>query len=170
MPNFDAVSLLRWFHFLMLVVAGGAMPICLLLSGFEDTHEDVRGLAAGVWRKIAVWGMRLAIFFGVAVFVASIVKGGEPFTQPHLMFKIGMAPILVLLCETTPKKLGEGKRGSAMGAIILFLLTSFVASNGNAFFRAKPQLPTPIETAIPLEYPTAPEQVQDSPSEPKTKE
>jgi hypothetical protein len=167
MPNFDAESLLKWFHFLMLVVAGGAMPVCLLLSGFEDTNEDVRGLAAGVWRKMVVWGMRLAIFCGLAVLVASIVNGGTPFQQPHLMFKIGMAPILVLLCETAPKHLGEGKRGAALGAIILFLVTSFVASNGKAFFAAKPP-PAAVETA-PLEPGTAPEQAPVAPTEPGPK-
>jgi hypothetical protein len=141
MPHFGPESLLRWFHILTLALAGGAMPVCLLLSGFEDTREDVRGLSAAVWRKMAVWGMRLAVLFGVAVLAANIAGGGRPFSQPHLMFKIGMAPFLVLLCETAPKKLGAGRRGAAMGAMMLFLLTSFVASNGRAFFgpEAAPQ-------------------------------
>jgi hypothetical protein len=137
MPNFDSESLLRWFHFLMLVLAGGAMPVCLLLSGFEDSREDLRGLSAAVWRKMAVWGMRLAILFGVAVVAASIANDGKPFSQPHLMFKIGIAPFLVLLCETAPKSLGAGRRGAAIGAVMLFLLTSFIASNGRAFFDPK---------------------------------
>jgi len=153
MPHFDTESLLKWFHFLMLVLAGGAMPVCLLLSGFEDTHEDVRGLSAAIWKRLVVWGMRLAVLFGVVVLVALIVNGGKPFSQPHLMFKIGLAPFMVLLCETAPKSLGAGKRGVAMVAMILFLLTSFIASNGKAFFEPKP------EPAAAVEAEPAPDQI-----------
>jgi hypothetical protein len=152
MPHFDSESLLRWFHFLMLVLAGGAMPVCLLLSGFEDTREDVRGLSAAVWKKMAVWGVRLAILLGVAALVANIVKGGKPFLQPHLMFKIGVAPLLVLLCEAAPKKLGEKKRAAAMGAIMLFLLMSFIALNGRAFSAPEPP-PEPAPHSDPAPGP-----------------
>jgi len=145
MPHFDTESLLKWFHFLMLVLAGGAMPVCLLLSGFEDTHEDVRGLSAAIWKRLVVWGMRLAVLFGVAVLVVIIAKRGWPYSQPHLLFKIGLAPFMVLLCEAAPKSLGAGKRGVAMVAMILFLLTSFIASNGNAFVEPKPEPPAAVE-------------------------
>jgi hypothetical protein len=138
MPNFEIESLLRWFHFIGLVLAGGSMPVCLLLSGFEDTHEDIRGLSAVVWKKMAVWGMRCAVCFGFILFILLIFKGNKPFTQPHLMLKIGLGPILLFLCETAPKPLAVGKRGLALIATVLFLVTSFVASNGKAFLSVKP--------------------------------
>jgi len=138
MPDFDVQSLVSWFHFIALVMAGGSMPVCLLLSGFEDTHEDIRGLSAVIWKKVTVWGLRCAVICGAALFIMYLVKGDKPFTQPHLMFKLGAAPILLLLCETTPKFLAIGKRGSAMLATVLFLVVSFLASNGNALISPKP--------------------------------
>jgi hypothetical protein len=146
MPNFDAESLVRWVHFIMLALAGGAMPVCLMLSGFEDTQEEIRGLSAVIWKKVARWGIRLAVLAGIALLVLQIINGGKPFSHPHLMFKLGIAPILVLLCETAPKALGAGKRGAAMLAVVIFVLVSFVASNGRAFFEAKPE-PEPVAAA-----------------------
>jgi len=135
MPDFDVPSLISWFHFVGLVMAGGSMPVCLLLSGFEDTREDIRGLSAVIWKKVTVWGLRCAVFCGVVLFIMYLVKGGKPFAQPHFMFKIGIAPILVLLCETAPKSLVKGKRGAALLAMVLFLVTSFIASNHKAFLK-----------------------------------
>ena len=147
MPNFDTESLLRWFHFIALVFAGGSMPICLLLSGFEDTREDIRGLSAVIWKKVTVWGLRCAVFCGVVLFIMYLIKGGKPFAQPHLMFKIGIAPILVLLCETAPKSLLKGKRGAALLAMVLFLVTSFIASNHKAFLKPE-QIPPTQEAPV----------------------
>ena len=146
MPNFDTESLLRWFHFIALVFAGGSMPICLLLSGFEDTREDIRGLSAAIWKKVTIWALRFAVIFGAALFFLHLIHGGKPFTQPHLMFKLGAAPILILLSETTPKFLAVGKRGSAMLAMVLFLMASFLASNGKAFLSPEP-VPAPAPPA-----------------------
>jgi hypothetical protein len=149
MPNFDAESLLRWFHFVGLVLAGGSMPVCLMLSGFEDTHEDVRGLSAVIWQKITLWGMRCAVCFGFLLFILSLFKGNKPFAQPHLMFKIGMGPILLFLCETAPKPLSVGKRGLALIATVLFLVTSFIAANGRAFSQIKPNTSLDTVSADP---------------------
>jgi len=173
MPDFDAQSLLGWFHFIFLVLAGGSMPVCLMLSGFEDSREDIRGLAAGVWKKLTVWGMRLAVLCGAILFVMAMVKGDRPFTQPHLMFKLGIGVLLILLCENAPKALAVGKRGFAMLALMLFILTSFVASNHNAFM-PKPEPPAPEaapaepaaepspDAAPPVVPPPDAEQQQDS--------
>ena len=155
MPHFDVQSLLSWFHFVTLVMAGGSMPVCLLLSGFEDTREDIRGLSAVIWKKVTIWGLRCAVFCGVVLFIMCLVKGDKPFAQPHFMFKIGIAPILVLLCEVTPKSLARGKRGYALLAMMLFLVTSFIASNHKAFLEPA-QIPPAQD--IPQEAPpvTAP--------------
>ncbi|MDR0499091.1 MAG: hypothetical protein LBH03_05075 [Holophagales bacterium] len=149
MPNFDNESLLRWLHFITLVFAGGSVPVCLLLSGFEDAHEDIRGLSAVIWKKLTIWSMRAAILFGLILLIMSLVKGGKPFSQPHLMFKIGIVSILVFLCETTPKSLGSGKRGSALLAMALFVVISFVTSNGKAFYTPEPAPVLAPETQAP---------------------
>ena len=134
MPNFDAESLLRWFHFVSLVIAGGSMPVCLLLSGFEDTHEDIRGLSAVVLKKMTIWGLRCAVALGLLLFVTSMAVGNRPFEKPHLMFVLGISTILLVLCEISPKPLAVGKRSFALLTMVLFLVVSFIASNGHAFF------------------------------------
>jgi hypothetical protein len=157
MPNFDVQSFLGWFHFLGLALAGGSMPVCLMLSGFEDTNEDVRGLSAVIWKKLTVWGMRCAVFCGAALIIVLLVEGGQPFSQPHLMFKIGIAAVLIFLCETAPKQLGVGKRGAAMLAMVLFLVVSFVASNHSAFYQ-----PAPIAPSAPLQLqPAEPDNISE---------
>jgi hypothetical protein len=170
MPNFDNESLLRWMHFTALVFVGGGIPVCLLLSGFEDTHEDIRGLSAVIWKKLTIWSMRAAVLFGVILLVINLVKGGKPFSQPHLMFKIGAVPILVLLCETAPKYLGRGKRGIALLAMALFSVISFITLNGKAFFQpetiAEPQ---PAPSAVP-ETESAPPQAVSNETKTESKE
>jgi hypothetical protein len=124
-----------------------------MLSGFEDTREDVRGLSAGVWKKLTIWGMRLAVICGVVLFVMAMIKGERPFAQPHLMFKLGIGAVLILLCENAPKSLMVGKRGSAMLTLMLFILISFMASNHSAFL-VKPEPPAP--ESDPSAVPPAP--------------
>jgi hypothetical protein len=163
MPNFDNESLLRWLHFIALVFVGGSIPVCLLLSGFEDTHEDIRGLSAVIWKKLTIWSMRAAVLFGVILFVMSLVKGGKPFSQPHLMFKIGAVPILVFLCETAPKSLGKGKRGAALLTIALFSVISFVAFNGKAFQPETITEPQAAPAVMPEAEYASPQLVSDEP-------
>jgi len=136
-----ALSFIRWLHFVALFFAGGCMPVCLLLSGFEDTREDIRGLSAVIWKKIAIWAMRFAVLTGAVMFVMVLFKGDRPFSQPHLMFMLGLSPFLILLCEKTPNSLGMGKRGIAMLITALFLATSFVATYGKVVFSPEPAPP-----------------------------
>jgi len=128
MSDFYVQSLVKWFHLIFLVLAGGTMPVCLMLSGFEDTHEEVRGIAAGVWKKLAIWGMRFAVLCGVILYAMACVYGEKPYFQPHLIYKLVIVILLVVLCENAPKQLINGKRGYAMLALMLFILTSFIAS------------------------------------------
>jgi len=148
MPNFENESLLRWLHFIALVFMGGSIPVCLLLSGFEDTHEDIRGLSAVIWKKLTIWSMRAAVLFGVILLVMNLVGGGKPFSQPHLMLKIGAVPVLVFLCETAPKFLGNGKRGTALLTMALFSILSFVTINGKAFFQSETTIEPQIEPTV----------------------
>jgi len=164
MPNFDNESLLRWLHFISLAFVGGSIPVCLLISGFEDTHEDVRGLSAVIWKRLTIWSMRAAVLFGVILFVMSLVGGGRPFSQPHLMFKIGIMPILVFLCETAPKFLGKGKRGMALLAMALFSILSFVTINGKAFFQSETTTePKTAPTLVPDAESAPPQLMQNEP-------
>jgi hypothetical protein len=151
MPDFDVRSLLGWFHFIFLVLAGGSMPVCLVLSGFEDAHEDIRGLSAMIWKKLTIWGTRFAVICGVILFVMAMVNGDKPFAQPHLMFKVGIGAVLIFLCENAPRSLQVGKRGYAMLALMLFIFISFIASN-HAALTLKAEPPTPE-----VEAPVAPE-------------
>jgi hypothetical protein len=153
MPDLDAQSLIGWLHFIFLVLVGGSIPVCLILSGFEDTHEDIRGLSAVIWKKLTRWGMRLAILCGLALFVVEMAKGEKPFAQPHLMFKLGIGAVMVFLSESTPKALGIGKRGSATLALMIFIFTSFIASNHEAFSKTEAPAPSVVAPEIPTPEP-----------------
>ncbi|MCL1893355.1 MAG: hypothetical protein FWG02_03820 [Holophagaceae bacterium] len=135
MPDFEIQSIVKWLHIISMVLAGGTMPVCLILSGFEESHEDVRGISAVIWKKLAVWGMRFTVAFGIILLIMYLAKGGKPFSQPHLMLKIGLTPILIFVCETATKNLGNAKRGAAMLAVVLILIITFVSTNGNAFVK-----------------------------------
>jgi hypothetical protein len=84
--------------------------------------------------------------------IVSLFNGEQPFSQPHLMFKIGIAALLVFLCETAPKPLAVGKRGAALLSMVLFLVVSFVASNHSAFIK-------PLQTAPGHVHPEAGSQI-----------
>jgi len=151
MSDFYVQPLVKWFHLIFLVLAGGAMPVCLMLSGFEDTHEEVRGIAAGVWKKLAVWGMRFAVLCGVILYVMAWVHGERPFAQPHLIYKLVIVIVLAVLCENAPKQLINGKRGHAMLALMLFILASFVASTKLFLEQDKTPKAAPIESPAPTD-------------------
>ncbi|MCL1908519.1 MAG: hypothetical protein FWG12_04020 [Holophagaceae bacterium] len=147
MPDFSVQSFVGWLHFVSLVVAGGVMPVCLILSGFEETNEDVRGISAVIWKKLAVWGMRSAFACGLALLVINWINRSEPFSQPILLSLLVMAGLLVWLCEAAPKALGTGKRGTALMAMALFLVVSFVITNRTAFARSVPD-PDPAPASV----------------------
>jgi len=157
MSDFYVQHLVKWFHFIFLVLAGGAMPVCLMLSGFEDAHEEVRGLAAGVWKKLAVWGMRFAVLCGIVLYVMAWVHGERPFAQPYLIYKLVIVIVLAVLCENATKPLTIGKRGHAMLALMLFILTSFVAST-------KLFLQDNLPEAAPIEAPATTDAAASEPA------
>lgn len=130
MPHFNAFDLLKWLHLVAFAVAGGAAVVALLLSGFEDTREDLRGLAATVWSKVVAWGFRLAFLLGVLLLVMKFKRGEHPFDYSYLHFKITLAVLLLAFSEMAPKALARAKRGAAMLALMLFLLTSFLGIAG----------------------------------------
>ncbi len=149
MSAFNAYDLLKWMHFLCLSLVGGGAVVALLLSGFEDEREDLRGLAATLWRRTVGWGVRLAILLGIALLVLKFQRGEKPFDWYYLHLKLMLVVFMAGLAEATPKALAVGKRGSALLALFLFLVTTFVVYNKQVFGTKLRSYPTPVATAAP---------------------
>lgn len=148
----EAVNLVRWLHFVALAVGGGAAVVALLLSGFEETREDLRGLAATVWAKVVVWAFRLALVFGLTLLVM-MMQGGQNPLKNGQYFHIKLLLVLVLLgfAEMAPKALADAKRGTALLVLVLFLASSFIVYNKGLFggrLKAGPELPVTAETSF----------------------
>lgn len=136
----EAVNLVRWLHFVTLTIGGGAAMVALLLSGFEEDREDLRGLAATVWAKVVAWAFRLALVAGLVLLVLMMQGGQNPLKNGHYFhIKLLLVFVLVGLSEMSPKALAKGKRGSALIVLMLFLAASFVVYNKGLFSnRLKP--------------------------------
>lgn len=143
-PN--AYDMIRWMHFLCAALAGGGMVMCLLVSGFEDTREDLRGFAAVLWARVVSWGLRLALLLGLGMVGWMHKLGGNPFNDYWLWVKLALVLVLVGVSETTPKALAAGKRGGALLAMLLFLLATFAAYN-RGVFGSRPAAPAAMSTA-----------------------
>lgn len=151
--HLEAAHVLRWLHIVALATGGGAAVVALLLSGFEEGREDLRGLAASVWAKVVAWGFRLAVVFGALLLVVMLQRGDNPFVLGHAFsIKLVLAVILLGLSEMTPKALAAGKRGSALLVVLLFLAATFVMYNRDLFIPAVPMLPPPQATTGALAH------------------
>ena len=130
----DPVAMLKWFHFLVLAMAGGGGIVALLLSGFESERPDLQGLAATVWKRTATWGFRLAVIVGILLLTLKIQAGDKPFAAfNYLHIKLLLVFFILATAEMAPKMLAKGKRGAAMVALLLFAATSFVVYNKDLF-------------------------------------
>jgi hypothetical protein len=137
----EAINIVRWLHFVVLSVGAGGAVVALLLSGFEEGKEDLRGLAATVWAKVVAWSFRLALIAGIALLVLDI-QGGQNGHYFHI--KLLLVFVMVGLSEMTPKALATGKRGSALLVLVLFLATSFTVYNKGLFggrLKSGPEMP-----------------------------
>ncbi len=143
-PN--AYDMIRWMHFLCAALAGGGMVMCLLVSGFEDTREDLRGFAAVLWARVVSWTVRLALLLGLGMVGWMHKLGGNPFNDYWLWVKLGLVLVLAGVSESTPKALAAGKRGGALLALLLFLLATFAAYN-RSVFGSRPAAPAAMSTA-----------------------
>lgn len=144
----DAVNLVRWLHFVALSVGGGAAVVALLLSGFEEGREDLRGLAATIWSKVVGWGFRLALVAGIALLVLMMQGGQNPFRMGYYFhLKLTLVLVLVGLSEMTPKALAAGKRGSALLVMVLFLAAAFTVFNRGMFRKAVAPVPAELPAA-----------------------
>ena len=132
--SIDPIAMLKWFHFLMLAMAGGGAIVALLLSGFESERPDLQGLAATVWKRTATWGFRLAVLIGILLLTLKIQGGDRPFAAfNYLHIKLLLVFFLLAMAEMAPKMLAKGKRGAAMVALLLFAATAFVVYNKDLF-------------------------------------
>ncbi|MBS1766084.1 MAG: hypothetical protein JST05_01585 [Acidobacteria bacterium] len=132
--SIDPIAMLKWFHFLVLAIAGGGAVVALLLSGFESDHPDLQGLAATVWKRTATWGFRIAVLVGILLLTLKMKGGEHPFaTFNYLHIKLVLVFFLLAMAEMAPKMLAKGKRGAAMVALLLFAATAFVVYNKDLF-------------------------------------
>ncbi len=130
----EAVNLIRWLHFVAIALGGGAAVVALLLSGFEEDREDLRGLAATIWAKVVVWSFRLALVVGVALLIVMMQGGQNPLRNGHYFhLKLLLVLVLLALSEMAPRALASGKRGAALLVVVLFLATSFTVFNKGLF-------------------------------------
>ncbi len=146
MPALDALSLVKWIHFILLSMAGGGAVVALLLSGFEEERPDLQGLAATVWKRTVTWGFRLALVVGIAAMFIKIQHGENPLRLAYFHVKLTLVVILLAFAEMAPKALAVGKRGAALIALLLFLLASFTVYNKDLFGRKAAQ---PLPMAAP---------------------
>jgi len=148
----EAVNLVRWLHFVTLAVGGGAAVVALLLSGFEEGREDIRGLAATIWSKVVAWSFRLALVAGIGLLLLMIQGGQNPLKHGHYFhIKLLLVIVLVGLSEMTPKALAMGKRGSALLVLVLFLASSFTVYNKGLFggpVKAGPEMPSAADSSF----------------------
>ncbi|MBL0210555.1 MAG: hypothetical protein IPQ13_06520 [Holophagaceae bacterium] len=149
MPAFDSLSLVKWFHFILLSVAGGGAVVALLLSGYEDEREDLRGLAATVWKRTVGWGFRLALVAGIGAFLIYLKAGSNLLLEHFMHVKLTLVLILLACSEMAPKGLAAGKRGAAMLALLLFMLASFVMYNQGIFGQKSKPMPVPMAQSAP---------------------
>ncbi|MBI3132235.1 MAG: hypothetical protein HYZ13_13020 [Acidobacteria bacterium] len=144
------LDLLKWIHFILLATAIGGAVVSLLLSGFEQEREDLKGLAASVWKQTVVWPVRMAIIVGLLAMVQKLQWKMNPFNFYYFHLKLVLILPLAASVEMGPKALAVGKRGAAMVALFLFLIISFVVYNQRLFgARAPKVLDQPTVAAAP---------------------
>jgi len=150
MPHFETYSLVKWLHFVALAIGGGAAVVALLLSGFEDEREDLRGLAATVWKKMVAWPFRLALLFGIGLWFIRYRQNLNMFMFSYFHWKLAFVLALLAFTEMTPKALAAGKRGAALLGLLFFLLATFVTINASAFpVKVRPAPAAPAPEAAP---------------------
>src|SRR5512141_2710713 len=149
MPAFESISLIKWLHFILLSMAGGGAIVALLLSGFEDEREDLRGLAATVWKRTVSWGFRLALLAGIGALLLHMRAGNNLLLERYMHIKLTLVLILLACSEMAPKGLAVGKRGAAMFALLLFMLASFVMYNQSLFGQRPRPVPVPLAQTAP---------------------
>lgn len=133
MPHLDTYSFVKWLHVLAVALGGGSAMVILLLTGFEDSREDLRGLTAVLWKRTAAWAFRLAFLLGAILLGIRFANGDQPFEARYLHWKMVMVVLLLVASELSPRALGRARRGGALLAFMMFLMATFVSVNHDAF-------------------------------------
>ena len=137
MPDFDTYSFIKWLHLVALALGGGSAMIILILVGFEDGREDLKGLTSILWKRTAAWAFRLAVVLGIVLLALRMRAGDHPFEARYLHLKLTLVLLLLICSELSGKSLAKARRGATMLAFLLFLMTTFVTVNRDAFGWAK---------------------------------
>jgi hypothetical protein len=148
MPHLDSYDVVKWMHILTMAMGGGTAMLILLLSGFEDSREDLRGLTAVLWRRTTAWAFRAALALGIVLLALRIHAGDQPFEAIYLHWKLPLVVLLLACSEMAPRSLGAAKRGAPMLALMFFLLTTFVSVNQGAFGTLRRTGAGPITGAV----------------------
>jgi hypothetical protein len=133
MPDFEAYSIVKWLHLTALALGGGSAMIILILVGFEDGREDLKGMTSILWKRTSAWAFRLAVVLGIALLVLRIRSGDHPFDDRYLHLKLVLVLLLLACSEMSAKHLARARRGAAILAFLLFLMVTFVSVNKDAF-------------------------------------
>jgi uncharacterized membrane protein len=138
MPQLEFYSLIKWLHLLALALAGGSAMVILVLVGFEDSREDLKGLTSLLWKRTTAWAFRIAVLLGIVLVVLQQRSGAQPFAFTYLHYKLVLVFLLLMCSEMSGKALARARRGTALLAFVFFLLATFVAVNKDAFAVVKP--------------------------------
>ena len=141
MPVLDMYSFIKWLHVVALALGGGSAMIILILVGFEDGREDLKGMTSILWKRTAAWAFRLAVVLGIALLTMKMVAGDHPFEARYLHLKLTLVFLLLIASELSAKTLARARRGAAMLAFLLFLMVTFVTVNRDAFGFARHTTP-----------------------------
>ena len=133
MLNLDLYTFIKWLHLVAFALGGGSAMLILVLVGFEDSRDDLKGMTSILWRRTAVWAFRLAVVLGLVLLALRFRDGDHPFDAYYLHWKLALVALLLLCSELSAKSLGRARRGAALLAFLLFLMTTFVAVNHDAF-------------------------------------
>jgi uncharacterized membrane protein len=133
MPDFETYFIVKWLHVLFMALGGGAAMIILILVGFEDGREDLKGMTSILWKRTAVWAFRLAVVLGAVLLVLRFRMGDHPFEARYLHLKLALVVLLLAMSELSGRALARARRGAAILAFLLFLMVTFVTVNRDAF-------------------------------------
>jgi uncharacterized membrane protein len=133
MPQFEVYSFVKWLHVVALALGGGSAMIILILVGFEDGREDLKGMTSILWKRTAAWAFRLAVLLGIVLLALRLHAGDHPFEARYLHLKLTLVLLLLMSSELSGKALARARRGAAMLAFLLFLVVTFVSVNKDAF-------------------------------------
>jgi len=133
MPDFTVYYFVKWLHLVALAMGGGSAMVVLVLTGFEASREDLRGMTSLLWKRTTAWAFRLAVVAGICLLILRMRDGDHPFDAVYLHWKMVLVVLLLACSEMSGKSLLKSRYGLPMLALLFFLATTFVSVNHDAF-------------------------------------